>query len=231
MAEYLPFETFPPTAKYDKRLNLALSRSLSQSRIYYFRGTSAKYVPARIRNFDHRQLQLVKIAMIDPTSESALSFGVSDRRRQQPDVTGTEDELVETLRNEALMTIVALFDCRHICPIDIGFIASNGITRVELFDDSVFISRYRDTALSPAFPETARFKSGSFIYEYNRLEIPRLIDVTERRVRFDNRCAPATLCAELTKLLGRPVTLPDIDHWRAAHAAYVASFAHLLHEI
>ncbi len=230
MAEYLPAEVFPPTTGYDKKLNRALSLSLSQSRNYYFRGRTAKYVPARIKNSEHRPLQTVKVAMIDPNSQTALRFGVSDRRRQQPNITGSDQELIEALRNEALMSIVALFDCRHFCEIDIGFIASNGVTRVELFDDSVFISRYRESAPAYTFPETARFQSGSFVYDYNRAEIQRLVDVTERRIHLDYRCTETKLCVDLSDLLGYPVAPTDIRSWREAHAASIADFAHLLHE-
>lgn len=50
---FLPTDQYPGTKEFDPRFNRDLSRDLCNSSFYFFRGTSAKYVPARLRISDH----------------------------------------------------------------------------------------------------------------------------------------------------------------------------------
>ena len=48
------------------------------------------------------------------------------------------------------------------------------IDRLEIFDDSVWVTLYSDARASTEFPRTLRFSEGSFIYNMERAEFGRI---------------------------------------------------------
>jgi hypothetical protein len=58
---------------------------------------------------------------------------------------------------------------------DITLISDPPVDRVEMFDESVWITLYSDPgADSPLYPRTLRFSEGSFIYNMERAEFERI---------------------------------------------------------
>jgi hypothetical protein len=83
---FLPTDRYPATGEFDQRFNRDLTRDLCNSSFYYFRGTSAKYVPARLRISDHR-LEVAQVILLDPRDTATIEARAMDRRRR-PGSTG-----------------------------------------------------------------------------------------------------------------------------------------------
>jgi hypothetical protein len=74
---FLPTDQYPATKEFDQRFNRDLTRDMCRSSFYFFRGTSAKYIPARLRECDHH-LELTQVVLLDPRhiKFSGMSAGV-----------------------------------------------------------------------------------------------------------------------------------------------------------
>src|SRR5690348_861065 len=117
---FLPTDQYPATREHDLRFNKDLTRDLCDSTFYFFRGTSAKYVPARLRACDHH-LEEAQIVLLNPLDDPAIEARARDRRRR-PEYQGkTLGEIAAEIRDEIFIALVALFDCRDQCEIEIGF--------------------------------------------------------------------------------------------------------------
>jgi hypothetical protein len=185
--DFIPIDRFSDTETFNRDFNRALTRSLeAATSMYCFRGTSAKYIPIRLRLASHLPEQ-VKIVMLDVKTEKAVRRGATDRQLYIRDK--SVDQLAAELIDETLMSLVALYDCRYLCPIEIAFNAASGVTRVELFDDSVYVCvRRRGTGRERApFPGYLRFGNDSFMYSYQRLELLRRMDIAEKAITFTTR--------------------------------------------
>ncbi|WP_139128634.1 hypothetical protein [Micromonospora humi] len=227
---FLPVAVYPPSDEFNPRFNEAISNSLASTNLYAFRGVSAKYVAARLRRSPHTPQQ-VKIAMLDPRATKAVWRAASDRqRREAPNP--VDEELFHRIEDEVLMSIVALFDCRHICPIDIALSAATGTTRIEIFDDFVYGSWYRHPEAEEFnFPETFCFRAGSFFYEYQRLELFRRLEIAEEKISFDSGTPEGELLSTLGSVARREVSTEDVAGWREKYAIYMGSFAEHLRRI
>ena len=198
--DYIPINRFVDTETFNPDFNLAITRSLDASQTYYlFRGTSAKYIPVRLRHASNLP-ELVKVAMLDVKSTRAVRRGASDRHLY---IKGKSvDQLAAELIDETLMSLVALYDCRNFCTIEIAFIAALGVTRVELFDDSVYICvRRRGTGRERTpFPGYMQFGPDSFMYTYQKLELLGSPEVANSSVTFDSRTADGELGSILSDI-------------------------------
>ena len=115
---FLPTDQYPATREHDLRFNKDLTRDLCDSTFYFFRGTSAKYVPARLRASDHH-LEEAQIILLNPLDHAAIEARAKDRRRR-PEYHGkTLGEIAAEVRDEILVALVALFDCRDQCEISL----------------------------------------------------------------------------------------------------------------
>jgi hypothetical protein len=169
--------------------------------------------------------------MLDPTSVKALTRRAADRR-QRPSFQGkTIDEVTNELREELLMSVVALFDCRNKCPIDIIYALDTSVTRTELFDDSLYVSWYLGP-LSPGtvFPETLRFAAGSILYETLKLDMTRQHEIFTNAVTFHSAHQDDDLIQHLNSLTGLPVDIQMLDDWRKNYRRFITRFEGLLAE-
>lgn len=225
--EYLPISSFDDTESFNLRFNRAITRSLDASKTYFFRGTSAKYIPVRLRNARHLPSQ-VKIVMLDVKSEKAVRQGAADRQLYLED--RDPDELAAELIDETLMSLVALYDCRNLCNIEIAFNAASGVTRVELFDDSVYVCvRHRGTRREKTpFPGYVQFGQESYMYDYQWQELLRRMEIANEAVTFSARQRRDELVTILSAVAGRSVSQVEIDSWRAAYADSVIKFTNFL---
>ena len=221
---HIPIATYRAGDAYDPDFNRAISASLNRSHLYAFRGTSAKYVPSRLRAVHNRPEEL-RVVMIDPTSTLALRRRAADRQRHPDERSRSVDALTNELKEEILMAVVALFDIREICNIDIAYTAETAVTRLELFDDAVFISWYQERhSTEVKFPETLQFRAGSFLYEIQRLDMIRRFDIAERKVAFNSSHDEHDLVGHLTTLSGSAVSSDDITRWREMYVRFSAPF-------
>lgn len=228
--KFLPADVFPRSMEFSHRFNEAITHSLWRTNRYWFQGVSAKYVASRLHRTVHPPQQ-VRIAMLDPRADGALLRVASDRQKRG-DPHREDRASQDGIRDEVLMSVVALFDCRHICQVEIALIAATGLTRVELMDDCVFVSWFHHPAgAQPEFPETFRFKAGSFFYDYHQIDFSRRFEIAEKRIQFDVAVREQELFGILEPLVGRSVTPTDIERWRGAYAEYMENFADHLETI
>ena len=68
---FLPTDQYPATREFDPRFNRDITADICHSNSYFFRGTSAKYVPARLHTSDHH-LELAQVILLDQRSPCAI---------------------------------------------------------------------------------------------------------------------------------------------------------------
>jgi hypothetical protein len=144
----------------------------------------------------------------------------------------TVDELVYELREELLMSIVALFDCRNKCPIQLIYTLDTAVTRTELCDDSAYISWYHSpTSPGTVFPETLRFPSGSVLYETLKLDITRQFEIFDYGVTFDSSQSDVDLLKHIRKLTEDDPDEHSLAQWRSAYHTFIMRFEIVLSDL
>lgn len=206
-----------------------MTRSLEETRFYAFRGPSARYVAARLRESNHYPQQ-VKVAMLSPGDPRAIQRRAADRapwgRSQGRDM----QQLESDLRHELILSVVSLFDYRSFCPVDLLYVEDTAVYRYEMFDDSVYVSWYDSPrSRSLEMPESLRFPVGSFLYKTLRLDLIRRFDISSNKaVTFTPQQDDDFLAQHLSVVLGEPVNQSDLDTWRREHESYVEDFSDYL---
>jgi hypothetical protein len=222
---FLPTDQYPATKDFDPRFNRDLTRDMCRSSFYFFRGTSAKYIPARLRECDHH-LELTQVVLLDPRDSTTIEARATDRRRR-PEYDGkTIADIEGEIRAEILMAFVALFDCRDMCDIEVGFSISTSPVRIEVFDDAIYTSIYRSLeSQRNTHPETARFSRDSQTYQIFRDECRRQMQLAALRRRFTPRDSDRELC-EFISLLGFAEVGPEkLAEQRMIYKSFIAPFA------
>ncbi|TRV73108.1 hypothetical protein FKN01_28200 [Streptomyces sp. 130] len=231
--EFLPDAVYPPldpkNGEYGHRFNTDMTRSLEKTGFYAFRGPSARYVAARLRESTHYPQQ-VKVAMLSPGDPRAIQRRAADRvpweRFQGMDV----QDLESKLRQELIITVVSLFDYRRYCPVNLLYVEDTAVHRYEIFDDSVYVAWYGSPrSRSMEMPESLRFPAGSFLYKTLRLDLLRRFDISsDKSVTFLPEQDDNFLAQHLAGVLGRTVTQADIDGWRREYDSEVEEFSDYL---
>jgi len=225
---FLPSKTYPAASIYGDEFNQDVTESLRGSRLCAFRGTSAKFLAARVRRMPRPPHQL-RIIMLDPSDDATVRRRAVDRRRQAPSQGKQLDDLVAEIKDEVCMSLVSLFDLRHSCPVEILLTREPVITRMELFDDSAYISWYQGPS-SPhhPFPETYRFSTESFIYQTELLGIVKSFEISSSISRFDSSQSDDTLQASLAQLLNSQIGPAHIDQRRSEYEEFISPFDKML---
>ncbi len=224
--QFLPTDQYAAAKEFDSRFNRDLTRDLSRSSFYFFRGTSAKYVPARLRQCNHH-LEVTQVILLDPHDASTIDARAQDRRRR-PEYQGSSiQEIATSIRDEILLAIVALFDCRDQCDIEIGFSNTTSPVRIEVFDDSIYTSIYRSPeSQRNTHPETARFSKDSQTYQIFRDECRRQLQLSSSRKRFTMRDTDREL-VEFLDSVGFAEVEP-LQDYRQQYQVFIASFSDAL---
>jgi hypothetical protein len=226
--QHVPTKTYEASASYQEQFNRDVSASLRATKLYVFKGTSAKYVPARVRAC-RQQPQQIRIVTLDPRNDAVIRRRAVDRQRLTEFAHASLEELMRQVRDEIKMALVALFDIRHSCAIDIALCEETAVTRVEQFDDAAYISWYQaPTAAIYTFPETVRFEHGSFPYEVERLELNRRFEIGANILRFGGSQGDAELCDILTQVTGERVLDDDLVRLRREYAEFIAPFESMI---
>ncbi|WP_232320193.1 hypothetical protein [Herbidospora daliensis] len=225
---YMPMAEYPMSQGYDVGINRDIMDSFSRSSFFAYRGPSARYVPARIR-VAMRCPQQVRVCMLNPKLDKAITRAASDTRGR-PNQRGLPiDVLARKLQREIELSVVGLFDCRLICPIEISYMEDTMINRVEVFDDSVYISWYHaGSAYHFNFPPCLRFPAGSLLYQSERLDVTRRWEVSDTSIRFTSRSTDRDLIEHLRVLTGNEINQAYVDELRQDYEDFISEFIDFL---
>ena len=204
--EYFPTHVFEPTTAPDPAFNRLMMQDLRGTREYFFRGFSGRHAAARLL-LSHAEWEL-RVMVADPRCDSAISGRARYLLRQQ----GSEadyDAIKELLHKEIRIGLVGLFQSRSRCSrVDITVVADPPLDRLEMFDDSVWITLFSaSSGVSTLYPRTLRFSEGSFIYGMERTEF---LHVCNSRTTHHFAITPDTSRSEFLvlfqKITGTPLT-------------------------
>jgi hypothetical protein len=170
--EFFPTHVFEPTAEPDPAFNRLMMQDLQNTRQYLFRGFSGRHAAARL--LLSRAEWEFRAVVSDPRNLS----GISGRaryliRHSAADV--DHNTINKRLHDEISMGLVGLYLARSRCTrMEVAVISDPPIDRVEIFDDSVWVTLYSDARSTHEYPRTLRFSEGSFIYNMERTEFGRI---------------------------------------------------------
>jgi hypothetical protein len=223
--DYLPTDRYPGTAGFDSSFNRDLMRDLQASTLYTFRGASAKYVPVRVAH-SGGTLTSLRVIVLNPNSGAAVQRRARDRA-QNPKYAGVSAaELQGKLLTEVRASVIALFDCRFTCAVDISFVDSEpAVTRLELLDGAAYVSLYHSGGSAVhAYPETVRFDRSNALYSVYLLETNRQFEDAPMRTRFGSRDGDSDLDRHLTSLGLGATSLDELATIRIANKAFADEF-------
>jgi len=126
--------------------------------------------------------------LLDPRDGGAIEARAKDRR-QRPEHQGKSLQAIQDeIRDEILLAVIALFDCRDTCEIQLGFSTTTSPVRIEVLDDAIYTSLYRSSeSRRNTHPETARFSRESQTYQIFRDECQRQMQLASLRRSFTSR--------------------------------------------
>lgn len=195
-----PSGVYMPTAGVDRVFNAALTKDLKSSSFYLFRGISAKYVPCRVMSSRHH-LSVLKVIILDPRDSRSIGLRARDRKRNPKYAGKSMDELASSIRKEIYMSVIALFDCRDVCPVEIAYGVGTSVVRFEIFDEALYMSLYHtDKASELHYPETIRYSSKSVLYNLYTLDTFREFDLSEKQLKFNSGSSEGILLNHLREI-------------------------------
>jgi hypothetical protein len=170
--EFFPTHVFEATDLPDPKLNHLMMQDLRNTRQYFFRGFSGRYAAARL--LLARSEWEMRAVVADPRERTAITGRARYLIRHEGTVADF-DTIQDRLHDEIHIGLVGLFLARSRCSrIDVTVIADPPLDRLEMFDESVWITLYSDIGATMLYPRTLRFSEGSFIYNMERAEFDRL---------------------------------------------------------
>ncbi|MFD9892203.1 hypothetical protein ACFWY9_22905 [Amycolatopsis sp. NPDC059027] len=194
--EFFPTHVFEATTDPDPAFNRVLMTDLDATRQYFFRGFSGRHAAARLLlSRTERELRAV---IADPRDAGAISGRARYLLRREAGGVDLED-IQSRLDEEIHIGLAGLFLARSRCAqVDITVIADPPLDRLEMFDDSVWVTLYSDIrGATKLYPRTLRFTAGSFLYNMERAEFLR---VSQARSGRQFRITPATTRADFLAL-------------------------------
>jgi hypothetical protein len=171
--EFYPTHLFEPTTEPDPNFNRLMMQDLRNTKEYFFRGFSGRYAAARLLlSTSEWELRTV---IADPRGPSALSGRARYLLRRDP-AAEDYDVIEKRLHDDICVGLVGLYLARTRCSrVDMTIITDPPLDRLEMFDESVWLSLFSDATGAPApYPRTLRFSAGSFIYTMERNEFLRV---------------------------------------------------------
>lgn len=171
--EFFPTHVFEATTDPDPTFNALMMRDLKDTRQFCFRGFSGRHAAVRLLH-SHAEWE-VRAVVADPRERTAIS-GRARHLVRNAGVDADYEGIQATLHEEIRIGLVGLYLARARCSVvDVTVIADPPLDRLEMFDDSVWITLYSDVAgVASLYPRTLRFSEGSFIYSMERADFARL---------------------------------------------------------
>ncbi|XVS62463.1 hypothetical protein ACQPYE_29935 [Actinosynnema sp. CA-299493] len=205
--EFFPTHVFEPTARPDPAFNQVMMQDLERTRLYVFRGFAGRYAAGRLL-LSQSECEL-RAVLADPRDDDAIS-GRARYLLRNEGVDGDYDAIAERLREQISIGLVGLFLARGRCSrIDLTIVSDPPLDRLELFDDSVWLTLYSNTSAGVIrlYPRTVRFAEGSFIYGMERAEFLR---ISNSKAGLHIVITPGTSRADFLalfeKITGNPLT-------------------------
>ncbi|MEU6152894.1 hypothetical protein ABZ816_23140 [Actinosynnema sp. NPDC047251] len=172
--EFFPSNVFEPTARPDPAFNQLMMQDLERTRLYGFRGFAGRYAACRLL-LAQSECEL-RAVLADPRDDDAIS-GRARYLLRHEGAEGDYDTIVDRLRDQISIGLVGLFLARSRCSrIDLTIVPDPPLDRLELFDDSAWLTLYSNTSAGVVrlYPRTLRFSEGSFLYGMERAEFLRI---------------------------------------------------------
>ncbi|GAA0235735.1 hypothetical protein GCM10010492_38410 [Saccharothrix mutabilis subsp. mutabilis] len=172
--EFFPTHVFEPTARPDPVFNQVMMQDLERTRLYGFRGFAGRYAACRLL-LSQAECEL-RAVLADPRDDDAIS-GRARYLLRHEGADGDYDTIVDRLREQISIGLVGLFCARSRCSrIDLTIVSDPPLDRLELFDDSAWLTLYSNTSagIVRLYPRTLRFSEGSFLYGMERAEFLRI---------------------------------------------------------
>lgn len=171
--EFFPTHVFEATTDPDPAFNHLMMEDLHRTRQYFFSGFSGRYAAVRLLH-SHAEWDL-RVVVADPRDGTTISGRTKYLLRRE----GAEADRVkiqERLHDEIWIGLVGLFLARSRCTnLDLTVVSDPPLDRLEMFDESVWITLYSDSSDGGMlYPRTLRFSEGSFIYNMERAEFLRV---------------------------------------------------------
>jgi hypothetical protein len=170
--EFFPTHIFEPTAEPDPAFNRLMMQDLQGTRQYLFRGFSGRHAAARLL-LSKAEWEF-RAVVADPGNLS----GISGRARYLIRHSAADvdfDTIHSRLHDEIRIGLVGLYLARSRCTrMEVTVISDPPTDRLEIFDESVWVTLFSDARASNEFPRTLRFSEGSFIYNMERAEFTRI---------------------------------------------------------
>jgi hypothetical protein len=223
--EFFPTDVFEATTDPDPAFNRALMADLNATRQYFFRGFSGRHAAARLLlSRTERELRAV---IADPRDANSISGRARYLMRRDAD--GVDYEEVQTrLDEEIRIGLVGLFLARSRCAqVDITVVADPPLDRLEMFDDSVWVSLYSDVrGATKLYPRSLRFTEGSFLYNMERAEFVRVSQSrTGRHFRITSATTRTDFLALFEKIAGSPLSEEQFRELESKFHAFRAEFS------
>jgi hypothetical protein len=170
--EFFPTHVFEPTAEPNPAFNRLMMQDLQNTRQYLFRGFSGRHAAARL--LLSRSEWEFRGVVADPANASGIGGRARYLIRHSP--TGVDIDTIQArLLEEVRMGLVGLYLARSRCSrMEVTVISDPPLDRLEIFDDSVWVTLYSDAHAPAEYPRTLRFSEGSFIYNMERAEFGRI---------------------------------------------------------
>jgi hypothetical protein len=206
--EFFPSHVFEPTAKPDPAFNQLMMHDLDRTRLYCFRGFAGRYAACRLL-LSQSECEL-RAVLADPRDSNAIS-GRARYLLRNEGADGDYDGIQAQLREQISIGLVGLFLARSRCNrIDVTIISDPPLDRLELFDDSAWLTLYSNASAGVIrlYPRTLRFSEGSFLYGMERAEFLR---VSNSRASEHFVIQPNTTRAEFLALFQRITGAPLSD--------------------
>ncbi|MFL6120308.1 hypothetical protein [Actinophytocola sp.] len=170
--EFFPTHVFEPTAEPNPAFNRLMMQDLQSTRQYLFRGFSGRHAAARL--LLSRSEWEFRGVVADPANTSGISGRARYLIRHSP-ANVDVDTIQARLHEESRMGLVGLYLARSRCSrMEVTVISDPPLDRLEIFDDSVWVTLYSDAHAPAEYPRTLRFSEGSFIYNMERAEFGRI---------------------------------------------------------
>ncbi len=204
--EFFPSHVFEPTAKPDPVFNQLMMQDLERTRLYCFRGFAGRYAAGRVL-LSQTECEL-RAVLADPRDANAIS-GRARYLLRNEGADGDYEEIQSRLKEQIRIGLVGLYAARSRCSrIDVTIVSDPPLDRLELFDDSAWLTLYSNTAgvLRP-YPKTLRFTESSFLYAMERAEFLR---ISNSKAGYHFVITPATsrndFLALFEKITGTPLS-------------------------
>lgn len=222
--EFFPTHVFEASVDPDPAFNALMMKDLRRARQYWFRGFSGRYAAVRLLAA-HAEWE-VRAVVADPRERSAISGRARYLARREGADTDL-DKIREWLHEEIRIGLVGLFLARSRCTrIDVTVVADPPLDRVEMFDDSVWITLYSDPAAPSPYPRTLRFAESSFIHGMERADFGRLHATRDaRRLVITPDTSRAEFAAQFARITGTPLTDEGFGELEAAFHGFRRDFS------